>query len=70
MKKTNMRTVIPPPTASHVVEFSVAASFLYLADIMERFCDLLSNSVKNGCPIMYESIALRLRTNSLRPDKG
>ena len=46
MKNTKNRTVMPPPTANHVVEFSVAASFLYLADIIERFCDLLSNSVK------------------------
>ena len=48
MKNTKKRTVIPPPTANHVVEFSVAASFLYLADIMERFCDLLSNSIKRS----------------------
>ena len=46
IKNKKNRTVIPPPTANHVVEFSVWASFLYLADIMERFCDLLSNSVK------------------------
>lgn len=41
--------------ANHVVEFSVAASFLYLADIMERFCDLLSNSVNER---QFESISL------------
>ena len=53
MKNTKNRTVMPPPTANHVVEFSVAASFLYLADIIERFCDLLSNSVKKICNLLH-----------------
>merc|ERR1739836_325394 len=56
IKNKKNRTVIPPPTANHVVEFSVCASFLYLADIIERFCDLLSNS---------ESTAPRCRTSSM-----
>ena len=67
MKNTKNRTVMPPPTANHVVEFSVAASFLYLADIIERFCDLLSNSVKKEANLQIISVLLSVYQSHLAP---
>lgn len=48
MKKTTKSTDTPAPTAAQETEFRLAASFLYLADIMDRFCALLSSSVKKS----------------------
>ena len=43
-KNTTRRTDAPAPIATHDVALSDVASFLYLADIIDKFWALLSNS--------------------------
>ncbi len=43
-RNTTVRMDTPAPMATHEVAFSEVASFLYLADIMDRFWALLSSS--------------------------